>query len=137
MQETILSDLGWMICIGIGFILLVVTVWGYFSAMGHRKIVKRGEPGYYTTRISDYVGKTPMIVFATIGIIFVVATLAMFSFYYQVAGGQPYISTEMGNLMFVSVVVILIVCMFTLAMALLKNYGALGMWRTILKERGL
>lgn len=133
MQETILSDLGWMICIGIGFILLIITVWGYFEAKGYRTITRVGTETAWRTQVKDYIGKTPMFMFATVGIIFVASTLAMLSFYYQVSTGGPYISTEMGNLMFISVVVILIVCMFTLAMALLKGFGALGMWKRIIE----
>lgn len=133
----ILSDMGWILLTIVAYILVFVVTWAYIGARGYRKVTTtRAGDANFQVRVSEKLNKSPMVVFILVGSVFIVTVLALFSFYYQVSTGIPYFTSESGNLVFVTVIVTIIVCLFTLAMALLKNLGALGMWYDIVSERG-
>lgn len=123
LMNVLMSDWGWMIAIIVGIAALAISVGVYLTARGFGVNAKE-RSGSWKRHFSG--PAVPAVALLLLGVALAAATLGAFSFYNEIITGPPYIATDIGNFTLIGGVMILLVSIFTLALALMKSFGALG-----------
>ena len=134
--EFILSDWGWLIAVVIGVILLSVIAWGALISKGFMTQTKTYTGSSTTIRFKRMFGPQSWLLFMLGGIVMMLVAWGGLSLWNQIVTAPPYIGEATYNFVFISMLVVLLVSMFTMALALMRLLGGLERARRIFARMG-
>jgi len=129
--DFILGDAGILVAIVIGVLLLTFTAYGLLLSKGFVKERTKTGSGRFTRVTSVVLGPQHSYLYVLGAFVILVVGFASLGLWNQITTTAPYVSNESYNFVFISMVVVLLVSMASLAIVLMRLLGQFEMYRRL------
>jgi hypothetical protein len=123
--DFLLGDTGVLVAIIVGIAFLTITTYGLLISKGYVKVKATNVGGVRSKITSAVMGPQHSILFILGAFVVLVVGFASMGFWNQITTAAPYLSDASYNFVFISMVIILLVSMMSLAVVLMRLLGQL------------
>lgn len=128
----LLSDAGVLFAIILGIVFLTIVTYGVLMAKGFVSLKKTSSAGRTVTVKENIVGTSHSFLFVLASFVILVVGYAGVGFWNQITTEAPYIGDATYNFLFISMVIILLVSMLSLALVYIRLLGQFEIFKKIM-----